>query len=87
MEVASLTSKHQITIPSKVRRLLNLHKGDRLAFLVAEDGTCSVRKMTLQKSDGAAKAFLKAGSPPLSEELVRNAVRKGALESYHRRNR
>lgn len=32
MDIATLTSKHQITIPTKIRRLLNLHQGDQLAF-------------------------------------------------------
>lgn len=85
METASLTSKHQITIPSRVRRSLNLHKGDRLSFSLAADGSCVVRKLTLQKSSGAARAYLGQRSEPLSEVTMQVAIRKGALASYRRR--
>ncbi|MFU8848966.1 MAG: AbrB/MazE/SpoVT family DNA-binding domain-containing protein [Opitutales bacterium] len=85
METVSLTSKHQITIPSKVRRSLNLHKGDRLSFDLAADGSCVVRKLAIRKSDGAAKAYLGQRSVPLSDAMMREAIQKGALESYRSR--
>jgi hypothetical protein len=69
----------------EVRRLLNLQKGDRLSFQMAGDGCCVVRKIALKKSDGAAKGFLAPGSEPLSDAMIREAVKKGALASYHRR--
>lgn len=87
METSSVTSKHQITIPSKVRRFLGLRKGDRLSFQVEADGSCSVRKLSIRKSDGAAKSFLAPGTGPLSDEKMKEAIRKGALESYRERNR
>ncbi len=66
--------------------MLNVHQGDRLGFQMAADGTCVVRKMTLRKSDGAARSYLKAGCAPLSEELIQDAIKKGALASYRSRN-
>lgn len=82
---STLTSKHQITIPSEVRRSLNLHKGDRLSFQIAEDGSCVVRKVALKKSDGAAKGFLTSDRQALSDAKIQEAVKKGALASYRRR--
>ena len=43
MPSAKLTSKGQITIPGEVRRALGVNTGDRLAFVVREDGSVSVK--------------------------------------------
>lgn len=85
MEIGSITSKHQITIPAGVRHSLNLQKGDRLSFEVSEDGRCIVRKVALQKSDGAARAYLKPGHPPVSGKRIKEAVKEGTLASWNRR--
>lgn len=85
METAAITTKHQITIPSKVRKSLNLQKGDRLSFELATDGSCVVRKVALHPSDGAAKPFIRSDQKPLSDQEMREAVEKGALQSYQRR--
>ena len=86
MVAVALTSKHQITIPSKVRRSLNLQKGDRLSFDLAADGSCVVRKLAIRKSGGAAKTYLGQRAEPLSGAMMREAIQKGALESYRSRN-
>ena len=38
LETAKVTSKGQITIPSDIRRKLNLNKGDVVTFGVNDDG-------------------------------------------------
>lgn len=85
MDTVSVTSKHQITIPAKVRRSLNLHKGDRLAFETGSDGAYQIRKVSDKKSDGAAVPFLGKRRKPLSADAIAAAVRKGALTSWKRR--
>lgn len=60
MDTVAVTSKHQITIPAKVRRSLNLRKGDRLTFETEKDGAFRIRKMVDKKSDGAAVPYLPA---------------------------
>jgi AbrB family looped-hinge helix DNA binding protein len=43
MPTATLTTKGQVTIPKAVREHLGVDTGDRLSFVVQEDGTVLVR--------------------------------------------
>jgi len=85
MNTVALTSKHQITIPAKVRRSLNLHKGDRLTFETGSDGVCLIRKLADKKSDGAAVPYLGERAKTLSAEEMAAAIGKGAVASWERR--
>lgn len=85
MDTVSVTSKHQITIPAKVRRSLNLHKGDRLAFETGTDGVYQIRKVVDKKSDGAAIPYLGNRRKALSREAMAEAISKGAVASWKRR--
>ncbi len=38
MVMSTMTSKGQITIPAKIRNFLSLHAGDKLNFIMQEDG-------------------------------------------------
>jgi AbrB family looped-hinge helix DNA binding protein len=42
MPTATLTTKGQITIPKEVREHLGVNTGDRLSFVVQDDGTVIV---------------------------------------------
>ena len=46
MPTATLTTKGQITIPKQVRDHLGVETGDRLSFVVQEDGTVIVKPIT-----------------------------------------
>jgi antitoxin PrlF len=46
MPVATMTSKGQITMPKTVRDQLKLQPGDRVEFMVGEDGTVTVWPVT-----------------------------------------
>ena len=87
MTTVSVTSKHQITIPAKVRRSLNLQKGDRLAFETGSDGGYRIRKVADKKSDGAALPYLGKNRKVLSDDAIGAAIGKGALDSWQRRQR
>ncbi len=41
--ITTVTSKGRITIPIEVRRYLGTTIGDRLAFVIEEDGTVQIR--------------------------------------------
>ena len=46
MPTATLTTKGQITIPKEVREHLGVDTGDRLSFIVRDDGTVLVEPLT-----------------------------------------
>ena len=46
MPTATLTTKGQVTIPKEVREHLGVDTGDRLSFVVQEDGTVIVKPIT-----------------------------------------
>lgn len=41
--VATLTSKGQVTIPAEVRRHLGIGQGDKLSFVIDDDGRIQVK--------------------------------------------
>lgn len=43
-EAATVTSKGQVTIPKRVRELLQIETGDQLEFVVTDDGELTVRR-------------------------------------------
>lgn len=43
-EAATVTSKGQVTIPKRVREQLQIEAGDRLEFVVTDDGELAVRQ-------------------------------------------
>jgi antitoxin PrlF len=51
MPTATLTTKGQVTIPKEVREQLGVETGDRLSFLVQEDGTVIVKPITRHVQD------------------------------------
>jgi antitoxin PrlF len=46
MPTATLTTKGQVTIPKAVRKHLGVDTGDRLSFVVQDDGTVIVKPIT-----------------------------------------
>ena len=51
MAIATLTSKGQTTIPKSVREKLALKAGDRLEFIVHDDGTVVMVAATVSLDD------------------------------------
>jgi AbrB family looped-hinge helix DNA binding protein len=85
VSLATVTSKHQITIPRDVRRELNVGKGDQLVFEKQADGVIVIsKKAPVVESDGAAVPFVRTGKLSLSE--MKAAAARGALESVKRRD-
>ncbi|MBI3603770.1 MAG: AbrB/MazE/SpoVT family DNA-binding domain-containing protein [Nitrospirae bacterium] len=74
MSTSTVTSKGQTTIPKKIRERLNLHPGDRLEFIVDEDGRVMVLPATVNAADLAG--ILKAPSKPVTVEAMNQAIRK-----------
>jgi AbrB family looped-hinge helix DNA binding protein len=76
---ATITSKGQITIPKSVRLSLGLEPGDRIEFLVNENGEALVRPVT-RKVDEVFGKLSKPGQKPVSVEEMDGAIRQRVKE-------
>jgi len=74
MSSSTLTSKGRTTIPKGIRKRLNLHPGDRLEFVVDEDGRVLVLPASIDTSELAG--MLKAPARAVSVEDMNRAIRK-----------
>lgn len=74
---AIITSKGQTTIPKQVREFLNLHSGDRIDFILEEDGRVSLRPSTLDVQ--CIKGLLnRPGMKKMTIEEMNNVISKNA---------
>jgi antitoxin PrlF len=73
MSIATLTTKGQVTIPKDVRDRLELKPGDRLDFLVEEDGSVRVRKRSVDILDivGIVKTRRRATVEEMKDAIAR----------------
>jgi AbrB family looped-hinge helix DNA binding protein len=78
MPSATLTSKGQVTVPKAIRDLLRLSTGDRVDFVVKEDGTVVLRPATVDVRE--LSGFLhRKGIKPLSVEQMNAIIRRRAV--------
>ena len=57
-EVATMTSKGQITLPKSIRQALGIDVGAKVAFELHEDGQIVVSRADTEHEDPAIAAFL-----------------------------
>jgi AbrB family looped-hinge helix DNA binding protein len=77
MPSATVTSKGQITLPKAIRDLLHLDAGDRVDFVVHDDGTVVLRSATVDVRE--LKGMLhRKGIKPLSVEAMNAIIRRRA---------
>lgn len=76
---ATLTSKGQLTLPKEIRNRLHLQPGDRLDFMLEEDGT--VRMVPVTASLRELKGILPKSKRTLSLEEMDAAIAKAASKS------
>lgn len=77
MSTATLTSKGQVTIPSKVRVSMGLDAGDRIEFIEMDDGTFTIMAATHSVKD--LKGMICKPAKPVSIEDMNAAIEaKGA---------
>ena len=76
MPASKITSKGQITVPKAVRETLALQAGDRMSFVIHDDGTVTVEAETvdLVSLRGAVKSDIRH----VTIEQMHEAVRLGA---------
>jgi AbrB family looped-hinge helix DNA binding protein len=62
--VSTITSKGQVTIPAEIRRHLGVSQGDKLSFVIEDDGSIEVKVATYP-----TVASLRERGPGLDEDL------------------
>jgi AbrB family looped-hinge helix DNA binding protein len=82
MPGSTLTTKGQVTIPKPVRDALGVHAGDRVLFLVREDGVVELRPETVDLKD--LYGMLEHTGKPVSVEEMNQAIAGVAAESFEK---
>ena len=77
MSEARMTSKGQITVPKAVRVKLNLKAGDRVLFIVEDDGSATIR--AVNKSILSLKGVLPPPKRAATLEEIEDAIARGAV--------
>jgi antitoxin PrlF len=80
--VSTITSKGQVTIPVEIRKKLGLTSGAKIAFVVDDDGTISLRPPTYPTISSLAGAAGKLAEPMTWEEMRRIAIEDYIAEKY-----
>ena len=70
--LATLTSKGQVTIPKQARDTLNLDTGDRVEFIIDDDGRLLILPVT--RSIKTLKGMLPKPTSPVSLEAMDEAI-------------
>lgn len=79
MSEAKMTSKGQITVPKDVRLRLNLKAGDRVLFVVENDG--AVRMRAANKDISSLVGILPKPKRAATLEEIQEAIQRGAIAS------
>jgi AbrB family looped-hinge helix DNA binding protein len=74
--LATLTSKGQLTLPKPLREQLHLKPGDRVEFVITEDGRVEMQPVTASVT--RLKGMVPPPQRPVSLEEMDAAVRKAA---------
>ncbi len=69
MALATLTNKGQVTIPKAVRESLGLHSGDKLEFVIVENGKACIRPVTKKVDDVFGRLYKPEKKPVPVEEM------------------
>ena len=77
MPTARLTSKGQLVIPKDIREYMRLQPGDRLDFIIQDDGDVVIRPMVADVRE--LKGILNvSGRQPVSAATMDEAIRQRA---------
>ncbi|MEO8336742.1 MAG: type II toxin-antitoxin system PrlF family antitoxin [bacterium] len=79
MPSSTVTSKGQITVPKAVRERLALQPGDRLSFIIHDDGTVTVEAETVEVT--SLRGVLKAGGKHVTVDQMDDAITLGATRA------
>lgn len=74
MAITTLTSKGQTTIPKEIRFYLGLHAGDKLEFLINEEGSVILTPLTIDVTE--LKGCLPKPQKKVTLEEMQKAIAK-----------
>jgi antitoxin PrlF len=77
MSEARMTSKGQITVPKDVRLKLNLKPGDRVLFIVEDDG--AVRMRAANRDISSLAGILPPPKRTATLEEIEESIQRGAI--------
>ncbi|MCY4610189.1 MAG: type II toxin-antitoxin system PrlF family antitoxin [Gammaproteobacteria bacterium] len=75
---SAITSKGQTTLPKPVREALGVSSGDRVRYVILDDGIRILPLRSLKTLFGALKSHY--SGPPATLEDMDRAIAKGACE-------
>jgi len=84
MPTATMTTKGQVTIPKEVREHLGIETGDRLSFVVQEDGTVIVQPITRHVRE-LGGLLQRPGQRPVSANEMDEGIARRMKEKFGRR--
>ena len=73
---SKITSKGQITLPKKIRNALDLHPGNRVEFILNNEG--QVHMIPVKTSIKELKGMVPAPDKPVTIREMQEAIEKGA---------
>ena len=85
MPMSTVSSKGQITLPKEIRLKLGLKQGDRVRFLLEEDGR--VRLMPAKRDISELVGILPKPKRALSIEEMDDAIARAVVEKFARHDR
>ena len=85
MSEAKMTSKGQITVPKDVRLKLGLRPGDRVRFIVEDDGR--VRLLPAKRDISELVGMLPKPKRALTLEEMDEAIAQAVAEKFSRHDR
>ena len=82
MSLSTLTSKGQITIPKNLRDLLSIGTGDKLEFIINDQGELVIKPITKKASDVFGKLSKYKKDKPVSVEEMNEAIAKQVKKNF-----
>ena len=77
--VATITSKGQLTLPKEIRKILNLHSGNKVEFMIDSDG--NVKMVPIKSSIKELKGVVPKPKKTVGLDDMQDAIEKRASSS------
>ena len=82
MSLSTLTSKGQITIPKNLRDLLSIGIGDKLEFIINDQGELVIKPITKKAIDVFGQLSKYKKDKPVSIEEMNDAIAKQVKKDF-----